>query len=139
MRAITGQVHVLQRAVLSGYARYRVKGEIYPGLVLEQDAETPGILYQGLVRREVRKLDAFEGSLYQRTRVAVRLETGDWVKAQTYVIVPSCRHRLSDQPWSMDAFGRQGVRQFIERYAGFRRVARRRMAPSVQRGSESVS
>ncbi len=130
MRAITNRVHTPHGAVLTGYARYRVMGELYPGLTPEQDAETPGILFQGLTGAELRKLDAFEGSLYQRVRVAVRLEAGDSVEAQTYVIVPSCRYRLSDRPWSINAFGRQGLRQFIERYSGFRRVARGRMATS---------
>ena len=130
MRMVTGSPRTCQRAVLAGYARYRVRGEFYPGLIPAQGAKTAGILYRGLVRTEVRRLDAFEGALYERRRVLIRLAGGEWLDAQTYVVVPSCRHRLSDQPWSLDAFARRHVGQFMGRYSGFRRAARRRKAAS---------
>ncbi len=132
MRVVTGSLRTYQSALLPGYARYRVRGEFYPGLIPAQAAQTSGVLYRGLVRTEVRKLDAFEGVLYERRRVLVRLAGGEWLEAQAYVVVPSCRHRLSDQPWSLDAFARRHVEQFMGRYSGFRRAARRRKAASAR-------
>ncbi|MDJ0892035.1 MAG: gamma-glutamylcyclotransferase family protein [Gammaproteobacteria bacterium] len=128
MRAVTARKFPRQPAVLPGFARYRIRGEVYPGLAPVEGAATTGILYRGLARGAIRKLDAFEGSLYQRIPVAVRLSSGERVDALTYVVVPSSRYRLSEQDWTLDELSPRQMRQFMGHYAGFRRAAQRRLA-----------
>ena len=132
MRAVTAQKYPRQPAVLTGFARYRLRGEVYPGLTPVEGAATAGILYRGLARGAIRKLDAFEGSLYHRTPVTVRLVSGDWVDAVTYVIVPSSRYRLSEQDWTLDESSPRQMRQFMGHYGGFRRAAQRRLAAAKE-------
>jgi gamma-glutamylcyclotransferase (GGCT)/AIG2-like uncharacterized protein YtfP len=111
LRAVVGRLVPAERATLDGYLRRSVIGEIFPAIV-EGDAQdrVSGVIYLGLEDHDWRRLDRFEGDLYERRRVTV--ESRD---AFTYVLAPPWRHRLASQPWDSDAFARDHLAAFLAR------------------------
>lgn len=91
-------------AVLPGFARYRVRGAGYPGVVEDPEVETPGTLYENVGPEALRRIDRFEGPLYERRRVRVRLEDATSADALVYVIRADKRHVLSREPWDPARF-----------------------------------
>ena len=73
MHAVTARHFRSQKAILRDYARFRVKGESYPGIIPVTDAITEGILYFNVNEFSLEQLDIFEGDLYER--IGVRVET----------------------------------------------------------------
>ena len=105
-------------AVLDGYRCYRVAGECYPGLVPEAGARTPGVLQLDIDFASLRRLDAFEGSLYRRIRVEIAAEDRP-IPADTYLFHEEHRERLSDEGWDLESFRRESLQRFLGSYAGF--------------------
>lgn len=104
MTAVCDFCFPAEKAVLAGYGRYLIKNEVFPAIVAEQGASTEGLLYRGLDRKSLDQLDAFEGKLYCRKKVAVTLADGSKAHCHTYVINGRCRHLLSDRAWDADLF-----------------------------------
>lgn len=119
MVAVTTRTFRSIDAILKGYARFTVKGESYPGIIPAPDAVTQGILYFELDELSVERLDEFEGDLYQRASVRVETENEDILNAQTYVIKPEFRNRLSLQEWNIKEFAQKHLEGFLETYKGF--------------------
>jgi hypothetical protein len=99
-------------ARLEGYARFRVRGRVYPAIVAAAGSEVPGVLYTGLDAAELERLDFYEGDLYERREVAV------WAgavaqRAATYVLRPELRHELSDEPWDFAGFLRDHLDDYL--------------------------
>ncbi|MGD8894123.1 MAG: gamma-glutamylcyclotransferase [Desulfobacterales bacterium] len=67
MYAVTARHFGSQKAILRNYARFTVKGESYSGIIPVTDAITEGIIYFNVDELSLRRLDTFEGDLYQRT------------------------------------------------------------------------
>ena len=76
MQAVTGKLFPSQSAVLRDYARYRVRGANYPGIVPAPGLSVEGQLYQDVDQAAVEHLDFFEGDLYRRISVDVDTESG---------------------------------------------------------------
>lgn len=90
-------------AVLDGYARHAVRGELYPGIVLRPGASVDGMLYLDVSEAELAVLDAFEGSEYRRENVMVRTAADmQTVAADTYLFLAG--HRLADEAWEPQHF-----------------------------------
>ena len=119
MRAVTGRDFFSIPALLPDHARYRVRGESYPGVIQEVGSRTSGVLYFDLDHDAVKKLDDFEGPWYERT--PVRTETGDGtiLKAETYLFKPEYRGLLTTEAWDLETFQRKHLRTFMENYKGF--------------------
>jgi gamma-glutamylcyclotransferase (GGCT)/AIG2-like uncharacterized protein YtfP len=99
-------------ARLDGYARFRVRGRVYPAIVEAAGGEVSGVLYAGLEPAELDRLDFYEGDLYERREVSV------WAgavaqRAATYVLRPALRHELSDEPWDLDGFLRDHLDDYL--------------------------
>ena len=109
-------------ARLEGYVRYRVRDRLYPGIVGQPDATTEGVVIEGLEPADVRRLDAFEGPLYERRQVEVIAAGGARIRAETYVIPESQRELLTDEPWSREHFERQHLPSWV-RLCTLRRTA----------------
>ena len=111
-QAVTGLDVQAQPAALAGYARYRLAGLGYPGLIAERGAMTEGRLFTGIGARELARLDAFEDDFYRRVTVWVstRAETG--VEAEVYVIPEERLDLIDFRPWTLDAFA-------LEEWPGF--------------------
>lgn len=104
MSAVCGASFPAEKAVLTGYRRYGIKNKAFPAIVKENGAHTDGLLYSGISRKAIERLDAFEGDIYCRKKVKVTL-TGDCaVCCLTYVLKDQHRHLLSGNPWNEDQF-----------------------------------
>ena len=108
--------HLVQRqeAILNGYRRFRVKGEVYPGIIEDGQSSVHGQLVtinseadDGLLKQ----LDIYEGineGLYKRMTVHVKV-LNEQVECQTYVFQQDWL--VTDQDWSLDWF-HQHLKQF---------------------------
>jgi gamma-glutamylcyclotransferase (GGCT)/AIG2-like uncharacterized protein YtfP len=106
---------VHEPATLEGHARYRVAGAPYPGIVHEPHGRVSGGLYRGLDGEHLRRLDEFEGALYRRERVELRLANGETVTAWTYVVPDESRSLLSSESWDEASYLERDHREFLDR------------------------
>ena len=122
MRAVTGRDFTAQAACLRNYARFRVKDALYPGIVAKRHGMIDGMVYLGLDHSAVQRLDVFEGGLYRRIQVCVETKSGEFISAETYVVKPGYRYRLTSTPWNQEEFESKHLDEFLSRYTGFRAV-----------------
>lgn len=120
---ILAEVSGLQRsgipAELCGYRRRSVVGASYPGIVPYAADRVDGLLYLALPESVWRRLDRFEGEMYVRQGVRVRLADGGAAMAETYVVRPACRRRLASVDWDFTEFLCRGKPQFRREYRGY--------------------
>ena len=122
MKAITGLEFPAKKARVKNYARFKVKGESYPGLTPLKGAVTEGVLYIGVDVLSVRRLDDFEGEFYERGEVAADTLDGESLIVHAYVIKAQYRDRLSSEPWDPERFEANDLRGFMASYRGFHRT-----------------
>jgi gamma-glutamylcyclotransferase (GGCT)/AIG2-like uncharacterized protein YtfP len=120
MRAVTGREFPSKKVRVQNYARFKVKGESYPGLTPFEDALTEGVLYMDVDAISVSRLDDFEGELYERSEIPVE---GEALPAQTYVIKARYRDRLSAEAWDPKPFEKDDLLEFMKTYRGFANTA----------------
>jgi gamma-glutamylcyclotransferase (GGCT)/AIG2-like uncharacterized protein YtfP len=120
MAAVAGGRPRRRGADLSGAERRAVRGERYPGLIRSSRGVVRGILYYDLDERAWARLDRFEGALYERRPVAVRLRGGAAVRAETYFVRRACHAALSGEPWAPDRFSPRARALFEKAYDGYR-------------------
>jgi len=113
MHAVSGRRYPAVSAELPGYGRYRVRGEVFPGLLREPGASTAGTLYGGLGPAQLRMLDRYEGPLYRRRRVRVYDCRGRDCVAWVYVIAARESRRLSAEPWDREAFAAYHLTDYL--------------------------
>jgi gamma-glutamylcyclotransferase (GGCT)/AIG2-like uncharacterized protein YtfP len=95
LEAVIGRPLSGTPAVLRGFVRIRVKGELYPALLDSHCNDVvEGMLYRDLTEKEFRSLDRFEGGEYDRKEVCVGAE-----QAHTYVLSHTWRHIADPRPW----------------------------------------
>ncbi len=100
---VVGRATPMRPARLEDHVRRALHGAVYPGLVPRQGEHTDGCLVAGVDKRELARLDTFEGDLYQRTP-CVALCGGEREQAFVYVVRPAHRGLLAPRPWELDAF-----------------------------------
>jgi gamma-glutamylcyclotransferase (GGCT)/AIG2-like uncharacterized protein YtfP len=110
------------KATLTGYSRRRVRGEDYPGLLPWEPGRVEGVVYRDLPEPAWRRLDRFEGAMYTRLGVAVELECGGRLAAETYVVHPQWTDRLEEVEWDFADFLRRGKMRFKAGYEGYRHL-----------------
>lgn len=113
--AVIGRRMVSTPATLRGYARRRVKGECYPGLVSSAADSVEGVLLKGFTELDFELLDGFEGPEYDRIEVLIEGEA-----AQLYVVADSFRHILDTDTWSPDDLQPGDLMAFCEDSVGRR-------------------
>ncbi len=119
MHVVTSRNFCSQKAILRDYARFRVKGESYPGIIPVTDAITEGIIYFNVDELSLGQLDTFEGDLYERTRVRVETEEKEILNAQAYVIQSKYLGYLSLKGWDVKEFIKKDLEMFLMTYSGF--------------------
>lgn len=105
-------------AVLKDFFRSGIYGEDYPGIVPRPGAAVTGVLYLNLPKEVVRRLDSFEGRMYERRKVEVVSSEDDIIPAMTYVIKSRYRDRLTHEEWSYAHFLSTGKAKFEKAYLG---------------------
>jgi gamma-glutamylcyclotransferase (GGCT)/AIG2-like uncharacterized protein YtfP len=122
MKAVTGREFPSRKARVKNYARFQVTGESYPGLTPLEGAVTEGVLYIGVDVLSVRRLDDFEGEIYERSEISADTLDGESLIAHAYVIKAQYRDRLSSEPWDPEHFKKADLRGFMASYQGFDRT-----------------
>ena len=118
MERVAGYHLSAESGVLKGFLRRCIEGELYPGIIPRADAEVAGIVYMNVSEDAWRRLDAFEGALYERRGVLITMPGGD-LDADTYVVKPEFTYRLSREEWRFEDFLRDGKSTFIRSYGGY--------------------
>jgi hypothetical protein len=126
LEALTGRRFASEPAVLDGFARFLLRGRSFPGAVPRPGASTPGRLYHDLDPSSLALLDDFEGDLYRRRRVAVRIAAGPAREAFAYLLADGSAALLSSRPWERERFEAEDLHGYLERCRAFRRLALRR-------------
>lgn len=122
MASVAGACEGVSDAVLQDYRCLSVRGESYPGIIAAAGWHTEGRVYSGISEAGRRQLDAFEGEMYLRERVKVRMATGAFRTVFAYVIHPDFRHLLEERDWSFEQFLQEGKRHFVANYCPRRGV-----------------
>jgi gamma-glutamylcyclotransferase (GGCT)/AIG2-like uncharacterized protein YtfP len=123
--AVAGETAASVRGSVEGFAIYRIRDQVFPG-ILAATAEdlVPGVVYLDVGPEALRRLDQFEDDFYERRAVTVISDDGRQLEAEAYVVPPANRDVLTAEPWSADEFIARGdLDRFIERFAGFGRIA----------------
>jgi gamma-glutamylcyclotransferase (GGCT)/AIG2-like uncharacterized protein YtfP len=100
---VIGRVPPAAEALLRGYRRVTVKGEVFPAVYCDPAAEVKGQVYRGIDERELQLLDHYEGDLYRRESVQiVVLGRPEWTEC--YVLRAGNEAHLSSEPWDLERF-----------------------------------
>jgi gamma-glutamylcyclotransferase (GGCT)/AIG2-like uncharacterized protein YtfP len=118
LRQVSGCRFTGVPATLDHYVCFTLHGEVYPGIVPVQGAQTVGVMYAGIGGAALRRLDTFESDCYVRERVCVHDAAGRSLQAWAYVVRPDARALLSEQPWDRGQFERMHLDTFLRRLAG---------------------
>jgi gamma-glutamylcyclotransferase (GGCT)/AIG2-like uncharacterized protein YtfP len=103
-----------ERASLTGFAIYRVRDAVFPGIVRAEPVNAvAGVLYRDLDENTLFELDAYESDFYCRETVAVVTETGDTVECQAYVVPEKRRDLLTDEPWDAEWFAEHKLEKYL--------------------------
>ncbi|BCN93506.1 hypothetical protein THMIRHAM_12910 [Thiomicrorhabdus immobilis] len=107
---------------ITGFSRRCIQGEYYPGILASTEDTVEGVLYLDVSSQAWRRLDVFEGEQYQRQWVAVQLENGSTLMAETYVIRTEFIDVLDNKKWSFDDFLKNGKTHFQSQYSGYEAI-----------------
>jgi len=122
MEDVSGVWFEGQSAVLHDYTRRCVKSEHYPGLTMEKNGSVDGIIYRNIPEVAWRRLDRFEGEMYRRCPVMVKLDDGTHLEAETYVVKSGFLQHLDAGEWDFDRFLKRGKDDFQQRYRGYKNL-----------------
>jgi len=126
MAAVTGKNFHMLKACLKEYARFKVKGESYPGIVYKTDAATDGVVHCDVDDLSLKLLDDFEGDRYKRLSVRVEVDRNGPLNAETYIFSPQHLHLLSSEQWDFEKFQKEHLQEFLRDYKGFSFLPERR-------------
>jgi len=106
--------HPSQSAILPGYAIYRIRNALIPGILCAgPEDQVRGVLYHGLDEATLEELDVYESDLYQRTTVRAQSLDSELFECQAYVIPAANRRVLSAETWDADWFRKHGLAQYL--------------------------
>jgi gamma-glutamylcyclotransferase (GGCT)/AIG2-like uncharacterized protein YtfP len=113
IRAVIGRIPGHRPATAPGYACYAVKGRPYPALVPEAGAAAAGVLYEGLTREEIVRLDDYEGPEYRRRLIGIEEAGGQRATAWGYIWKAQHRSRLTSNEWDIKEFERRDLPAYL--------------------------
>ena len=130
-QAVVGREFASVEGTASGYAIYRVRDAVFPGIVAASELDrVRGVVYLDVDPQSLARLDLFEDDFYRRETVWVECGDGQRRAANAYVIPPENCHVLTTETWLADQFvATGGLTTFINRFQGFSRVAIDRGVP----------
>jgi gamma-glutamylcyclotransferase (GGCT)/AIG2-like uncharacterized protein YtfP len=123
MQEASGCLPEHRRGVLNGYARRRVRDQVYPGLLQRAGDRVDGVVYLDVPASAYERLDRFEGEMYARQTVSVDMASGGLLTAETYIVRPEYVDRLEEAEWDFSEFLRSGKSRFRAGYAGYHSIA----------------
>ena len=101
-------------ASLGGFAAYRVRDAVFPGIVRasEQD-QVQGVLYYDLDEETLFELDTYESDFYRRETVWVTTESDNAVECQAYIVPDSRRNMMSEELWDAQWFAENELENYL--------------------------
>lgn len=114
MEAVTGRSWASAEARAKGFAKFLLKGRIYPGMIALRGAVCSGRVYYHIDRRTLEILDAFEDEVYTRERIDVEVAEGRSLQAYAYLIPSPHRDCLTSAPWEPDEFMTRHLVHYLE-------------------------
>lgn len=108
MLDICSQVLENEPALLLDFSRRAVRARPFPALIEARGDQVEGVLYRGLSDEALQRLDHFEGQMYARQPVIVRLPNGESVACEAFVIEAEYLGLVGDSPWDLERFLREG-------------------------------
>jgi gamma-glutamylcyclotransferase (GGCT)/AIG2-like uncharacterized protein YtfP len=123
-QAIVAREFTAMEGTAAGYAIYRVRDAVYPGIVAAGERDrVRGVVYLDVDHASLARLDLFEGDFYTRQSVWVDCADGERRAADAYVVPTENRSVLTDECWDRAKFVAGGsLEQFIRRFRGFERI-----------------
>ena len=122
MEAVTGRSFDSVEATADGYARFLLKGRIYPGMTPVSGHTTSGRVYFEVDERSLLLLDQFEDDVYVRQLISVHTAAANWLNAYAYIIDPKDKDVLTANPWSKETFAAKHLSSYLAACRGFHRT-----------------
>jgi gamma-glutamylcyclotransferase (GGCT)/AIG2-like uncharacterized protein YtfP len=124
-QAVVGRSFETVEGTAGGFEAFRVRDAVFPGIAAGAGTcSVAGIVYLDVDAESTERLDRFEDDFYERREIVVGCSDGQRRMAETYVVPPANRSVLTNEPWGRELFlASGGLEQFINRFAGFGRVA----------------
>jgi len=125
-RAVVGREFATVEGTAKGFAIFRVRDDVYPGIAEATDREhVRGVVYLDVDETSLAHLDRFEGDFYERRNLLVDCDDGSSCSAGAYVVPATNLSVLTAEAWDRDAFlATGGLEHFFNRFQGFSRVAK---------------
>jgi gamma-glutamylcyclotransferase (GGCT)/AIG2-like uncharacterized protein YtfP len=123
-RSVVGKDFPTVAGTANGFAVYRVRDAVFPGIIAAADAMVRGIVYLDVDDYSLARLDRFEDDFYERQALSVDCDDGQQRTAEAYVVTLPNRNVLTSEPWDGESFvASGGLEHFKSRFAGFGRIA----------------
>jgi gamma-glutamylcyclotransferase (GGCT)/AIG2-like uncharacterized protein YtfP len=122
MAEVAGERLRCSPARLTGYRRFLVRNELYPGLVADPAGTVAGMVYYDITDHGWSRLDRFEGEMYARVPVSVQNENSTRSLVSCYVFRLEFHNLLTATEWDFAAFLRSGKTTFVNQYCGFKAI-----------------
>ena len=119
MEAVTGLALPWVEAEAPGFAQFRLRDRIYPGMVAREGALTRGRVYTSMSHQTWELLDRFEDPVYRRELLEVFRPDGSTMTAHAYVLPVAQQHLLSSDLWQMDWFSHVHLDGYVSRCRAF--------------------
>jgi gamma-glutamylcyclotransferase (GGCT)/AIG2-like uncharacterized protein YtfP len=119
MREVAGCCLSHVPGILKGYRRRSIQGEHYPALVPDVEGRVEGVVYLNVPNSAWERLDRFEGEMYARQGVQIKLNDGVMLGADTYVVRTAFLDRLDESDWDFTNFLHNGKASFKRHYRGY--------------------
>ena len=119
--ANAARVAEIQPGVLKGWERRAVRGASYPIILPRARGRVHGLLARGLDAQAARRLQAYEGTAYERVTVEIALDDG--ICRRAFVFAASHRGRLKPamSAWEYPAWRARHKTGFMREIARFQR------------------
>ncbi|HEY3391950.1 MAG TPA: gamma-glutamylcyclotransferase family protein [Lacipirellulaceae bacterium] len=123
-KAVVGREFVSTAGSAIGYAIYRVRDAVFPGIIAAGDRDAvSGVVYLDVDQASLARLDLFEDDFYRRESLWVDCDDGQRRAADAYVVPSENRDVLTNEIWLPDEFvASGGLDYFIRRFQGFERI-----------------
>jgi cation transport regulator ChaC len=87
--------------------------------VPQEDGHVDGVIYKDVPDSAWERLDRFEGEMYDRQTVKVKLKDGTTMPAATYVVKPEFMGYIDPSDWDFEEFRRNRKASFQRQYKGY--------------------
>jgi hypothetical protein len=123
-RAVVGREFSAVDGTAAGFAIYRVRDAVFPGIIAATDKDAVrGVVYLDVDDASLERLYVFEDTYYERQALWITCDDGQRRQANAYVVPAHNQAVLTAEPWERDQFvASGGLEHFIRRFAGFARL-----------------